>query len=76
MGDGEFSVALRAAVASSDGESLDVRATLKGTSTSTCTTTAPPRMALDGTGSAKGLASATGHLEHNLGTRICAIIVE
>ena len=33
-------------------------------------------MALDGTGSAKGLASATGHLEHNLGTRICAIIVE
>ena len=75
-GDGVFSVTLRAAVATGDGESLDVRVALKGTSTSTCTTTAPPRMALDGTGNAKGLASATGHLEHNLGTRICAIIVE
>ena len=75
-GDGEFSVALRAAVSMRDGESLDVRATLKGTSTSTCTTTAPPRMALDGTGSVRGLAGATGHFEHNLGTKICAIIVE
>ena len=36
-GDGEFSVALRAAVATGDGESLDFRAALKGTSTSTCT---------------------------------------
>jgi hypothetical protein len=75
-GVGEFSVALRAAVATGEGESLDVRAALSGTSTSTCSTTAPPRMALVGTGNAKGLASATGHLEHNLGTRICAIIVE
>ena len=75
-GDGEFSVALRVAVSTSDGAPMDVRATLKGTSTSTCTTTAPPRMALDGTGSAKGLASATGHLEHDLGSEICAIIVE
>ena len=75
-GDGEFSVALRAAISTHDGGSLALRVTLKGTSTSTCTTTAPPRMALDGTGRAKGLASATGHLEHNLGTKICAIIVE
>ena len=75
-GDGEFPVALRATVSTRDGGLLDLRARLKGTSTSTCTMTAPPRMALDGTGSAKGLASATGHLEHDPGTKICAIIVE
>jgi hypothetical protein len=75
-GDGEFTVALRAAVSTPDSGSLDLRATLKGTSTSTCTLTAPPRMALDGSGSARGLASVTGRLEHNLGTQICAIIVE
>ncbi len=74
--DGEFSVALRAAVSTGDGASLDVRVALRGISTSTCTTTAPPRIALDGTGRAKGMARATGHLEHNLGTQICAIIVE
>jgi hypothetical protein len=33
-------------------------------------------MFLDGTGTAKSIASATGHLEHNLGSQICAIITE
>ena len=74
--DGEFAVALRAAVVTSDGQPLDLRLALRGVSTSTCTTTAPPRMALSGTGSAKGIGSASGHLQHDLGTRICAVIVE
>ena len=74
--DGEFSVALRAAVSTGNGVSLDMRVALRGISTSTCTTTAPPRMSLNGVGPAKGMPGATGHLEHNLGTRICAIIVE
>jgi hypothetical protein len=74
--DGPFSVALRAIGSTGNGVPLDVRASLKGTSTSACTTTAPPRMFLDGTGTAKSIASATGHLEHNLGSQICAIIVE
>lgn len=74
--DGEFSVALRAAVVRGNGTSVDVRAALKGISTSTCTTTAPPRLALAGTGSARGMDSASAHLEHNLGAQICAIVVE
>jgi hypothetical protein len=73
---GEFSVALRASLPTSKGGPGDVRMALKGISTSTCTTTAPPRMMLDGTGGAKGFARATGHLEHNLGNHICAIPAE
>ena len=75
-GDGEFSVALRVAVSTGNRMTRDMRVVLRGISTSTCTTTAPPRMSLNGTATAKGKASATGHLEHNLGRQICAIIVE
>ena len=75
-GDGDFLVALRAAVSTDNGVSLDLPVTLRGISTSSCSTTAPPRMTLNGTGSARGVADITGHLEHNLGTKICAIIVE
>lgn len=75
-GDGEFSVALHVAVSTGDRVTHDMRVVLRGISTSTCTTTAPPRMSLNGTGTARRKASVTGHLEHNLGTQICAIIVE
>lgn len=75
-GDGEFSVALRAAIATAGGVPLDLRVTLRGVSNSTCTTTAPPRMSLVGAGTAKGYGPVTGQLEHNLGSQICAIIVE
>jgi hypothetical protein len=75
-GDGDFLVALRATVSKGNGVSFELPVVLRGVSTSTCSTTAPPRMALNGTGSAKGVANATGHLEHNLGTQICAIIIE
>jgi hypothetical protein len=33
-------------------------------------------MALDGTGNARGMSNTSAHLEHNLGSQICAIIVE
>lgn len=75
-GDGEFSVALRAAFSTGDGVSHHMRVALRGVSTSTCNTTEPPRIFLNGTGTARGTAGATGQLEHNLGTQICAIIVE
>lgn len=75
-GDGEFSVALRAALSTEDGVLIDMRVTLRGVSTSTCSTTAPPRLSLIGTGTARGMASATGHFEHDLGTQPCAVIVE
>jgi hypothetical protein len=74
--DGEFSMRLRATVSTADGQSLELPVALSGISTSTCTTTAPPRVALDGTGKARGISSAAAHLEHDLGTQICAIIVE
>jgi hypothetical protein len=73
--DGEFSLRLRATVSTPTGHSLELPVALNGISRSTCTTTAPPRVALDGTGKARGLVSAA-HLEHNLGAQICAIIVE
>ena len=76
VNDGEFSVTLRATVSMANGYSREVPVALNGISTSTCTTTAPPRVALDGTGKAKGTGSAAAHLEHNLGAQICAIIVE
>ena len=75
VNDGEFSVKLYA-TASANGQSLALAVTLNGISTSTCTTTAPPRVALDGTGKAKGLGSTAAHLEHDLGSQICAIIIE
>jgi hypothetical protein len=75
-GDGEFAVALRGDVARAGSRKpFDLRVTLKGTVASTCTTEAPPRLFLDGTGAAKGLGLAVGHLEHDLGTQACAIIV-
>ena len=75
MNDGEFSVTLHATVSTAHGDSRVVRVALNGISTSTCTTTAPPRVALDGTGKARGRGAAA-HLEHNLGAQICAMIVE
>jgi hypothetical protein len=48
---------------------------LKGTTTSTCTTTAPPRMFLEGEGTVHGTGAASGRLEHELGTRVCAVII-
>jgi len=75
VNDGEFSVTLHASVSMANGRSREMPISLSGISTSTCTTTAPPRVALDGSGKAKGLGSAA-HLEHNLGAQICAIIVE
>jgi hypothetical protein len=75
VNDGEFSVTLHATVSLAHGDSRVVRVALSGISTSTCTTTAPPRVALDGTGKARGRGAAA-HLEHNLGAQICAIIVE
>ena len=74
--DGEFSMRLRATVSTADGHPLELPVGLNGISRSTCTTTAPPRVALDGTGKAKGLGIAAAHLEHNLGAQICAIIIE
>lgn len=74
--DGKFSVALRAAIATVKGGPLDMRVTLRGVSTSTCTTTAPPRMSLIGAATTRGPGATTGRLEHDLGTRPCAIIVE
>jgi len=74
--DGEFSMRLRATVSTADGHPLELPVALNGISRSTCTTTAPPRVALDGTGKAKGLSIAAAHLEHNLGAQICAIIIE
>jgi len=76
VNDGEFSVKLYATASTANGQSLALAVTLNGISTSTCTTTAPPRVALDGTGKVKGLGSAAAHLEHNLGVQICAIIIE
>jgi hypothetical protein len=76
VNDGEFSVTLRASVSMASGHVREVTVALNGFSTSTCTTTAPPRVALDGTGTAMGTGSAAAHLEHNLGAQICAIIVE
>jgi hypothetical protein len=73
--DGEFSLRLRATVSTATDHSLELPVALNGISRSTCTTTAPPRVALDGTGKARGLVSAA-HLEHNLGAQICAIIIE
>jgi len=75
VNDGEFAVTLHASVSMGNGHFREVPISLSGISTSTCTTTAPPRVALDGRGKAKGLGSAA-HLEHNLGAQICAIIVE
>ncbi len=75
VNDGEFSVTLYVTVSMANGDSRVVRVTLNGISTSTCTTTAPPRVALDGTGKARDRGAAA-HLEHNLGAQICAIIVE
>jgi len=74
-GDGEFSVSLRGDVIRSGRKPLDLRVTLKGTVASTCTTETPPRLFLDGTGAAKGLGAVVGHLEHNLGTEPCAVII-
>jgi hypothetical protein len=76
VNDGQFSVMLHAKVSTPNREPFDLSVTLSGISKSTCTTTAPPRMALDATGDAKGISRATAHLEHNLGANICAIIVE
>lgn len=75
VNDGEFSVTLHALISMANGHSREVPIALNGISTSTCTTTAPPRVALDGRGKAKGLGSAA-HLEHNLGAQICAIIID
>ena len=74
-GDGEFWVSLRGDVTRSGRKPLDLRVTLKGLVASTCTTDAPARLFLDGTGSAKGLGAVVGHLEHNLGTEPCAVII-
>jgi hypothetical protein len=76
VNDGEFSVKFYATASTANEKSLAVAVTLNGISSSTCTTTAPPRVALDGTGRAKGLGSAAAHFEHNLGAQICAIIIE
>jgi len=78
VNDGEFSVRLHATISTANGRSLELPVALEGTSTSTCTTTAPPRVALDGTGTVKARSGrrAAAHLEHNLGAQICAIIVE
>lgn len=73
---GKFSLSLRATVNTSDGRSRNVSVMLDGVSTATCTTTAPPRLALDGTGNDRGKDSAAAHLEHDLGDRICAVPVE
>jgi hypothetical protein len=76
VNDGEFSVRLHATVSMANGHSREVSVALNGISTSTCTTTAPPRVTLDGTSKSRGIGSAAAHLEHNLGAQICAIIVE
>ena len=73
---GRFSLSLRATISTSDGSSRNVSVMLDGVSTATCTTTAPPRLALDGKGTDRGKDSATAHLEHDIGDRICAIPVE
>lgn len=75
VNDGPFSATLRVSVSSASRSSIQWAVTLNGTSTSTCSTTAPPRMALDGTGDVKGSGTITGHLEHNLGSSICAVPV-
>ncbi len=74
-GTGEFTVSLRGDVTRANGRTVDLRVTLKGTVASICTTEAPPRLFLDGTGASKGLGAVIGHLEHDLGTEACAIIV-
>ena len=74
-GDGPFSVSLRVSVTTADGSTRSLRVALKGTTTSTCTTTAPPRMFLDGEGTVQGAGAASGRLEHDLGTRVCAVII-
>ena len=74
-GTGEFTVSLRGDVTRANGRTVDLRVTLKGTVASICPTEAPPRLFLDGTGASKGLGDVVGHLEHDLGTEACAIIV-
>jgi len=75
-GDGEFTASLRGDVRKADGTRVDLRVSLKGAVASICTTEAPPRLFLDGRGSAKaGLGAVVGHLEHDLGTEPCAIII-
>src|SRR5262245_8690968 len=76
VNDGEFSVMLHARISTAGRESVELPVMLKGTSTSTCTTIAPPRLSLDGWGDGKANDRAVAHLEHDLGTQICAIIVE
>jgi hypothetical protein len=75
VNDGPFSATVRASVSTSNRSSIQWSVTLNGISTSSCSTTAPPRMALDGTGDIKGPGDVTGHLEHNLGNTICAVPV-
>jgi hypothetical protein len=71
-GEGEFSVALRALV-SSGSRSTEVRVTLRGQATISCTSAGRVRVTLNGTGTTKGSsADASGTLQHELSNAGCS----
>lgn len=71
-GEGEFSVALRALVARGSG-STEVRVTLRGVATVSCTSAGRVRVTLNGTGTPKGSSAvASGTLQHELSNAGCS----